>query len=142
MQLFFFFLRLIFAVKYQVSRTLSNTIHTTESCRTCYRKLKHLPGDLWKHVLQLLDEAEFFRSCAEHLADLVHQLHCPGHVIAVLLTHLRIKCKTENWTNIPLGVTNIVRALFTEKPLTDNICKVIIVSSRCVSSKVFVWWPL
>lgn len=61
---------------------------------TCYRKLKHLPGDFWKHVLQLLDEAEFFRSCTKHLADLVHQLHRPGHVIAILLTHLRMKpCK-------------------------------------------------
>lgn len=58
---------------------------------TCYRKLEKLPGDLSKHVLQLLDEAEPFRSRAEDLADLLHHLHRPRHVIAIFLTHLEMR---------------------------------------------------
>ena len=86
-----------------------------KSWPTCYGKLKNLPGDLWKHVLQVLDEQKPLSCRAEHLADLLHQLHRPRHVIAVLLTHLRTKpCKTEYWTNRPFELTYVVIALVTE----------------------------
>lgn len=61
----------------------------SEPTPTCCRVFKHLPGDLREGVLQLLDEGTPLRVCAEHLADLLHQLHRPGHVEAVLLAHLR-----------------------------------------------------
>lgn len=64
---------------------------------TCYRKLQHLHGYQRKHALQLLDEAELFCSCTEDAVDLVHQLHYPGHVIVLLLTHLR----RESWSASP-----------------------------------------
>lgn len=58
---------------------------------TSCRNLQHLQGYQRKHGLQLLDEAQLFRSGTEEAVDLEHQLHHEGHVIALLLTHLREK---------------------------------------------------
>lgn len=66
---------------------------TTKSPLTCCTMFKHLPGHLRERVLQLLNEEVLFSICAEHHADLLHQLHRPGHVEAVLLTDLRKKPK-------------------------------------------------
>lgn len=62
---------------------------TTKSLPTCCRIFKHLPGDQGEGALQLLNEGALLSVGGEHLADLVHQLHRPGHVEAVLLAHLR-----------------------------------------------------
>lgn len=66
----------------------------------------------------MLDEQKPLSCRAEHLADLLHQLHRPRHVIAVLLTHLRTKpCKT---LNRPFELTNVVIALITEIVLINQ----------------------